>query len=194
MRKLKRGCAKVSIPESQTPECCHMNIVLIGYRGTGKTVVGKALAKRLERPFVDADVYIEEKAGRSISDMVAAEGWPFFRAREKEAVREISAMDNGVIAPGGGAVMDEDNVASLRQRGWLVLLKADIATMIERIQGDETSAQQRPTLLDSDIYKETQTLLRQRMPTYEKVADFVVDTTHLTVEDVVDKIMEKLPN
>ena len=170
-----------------------MNIILIGYRGAGKTVVGKALAKRLGRPFVDADVCIEEKAGRTISDMVAAEGWPFFRAREKEVVREISAMESCVIAPGGGAVMDEDNVACLRDKGWFVLLKADIETMIQRIQGDQTSAQQRPKLLDEkdDIYQETKAVLEQRMPTYEKVADFVVDTTNLTVDGVAEKIIDR---
>ena len=170
-----------------------MNIVLIGYRGTGKTVVGKALSERLARPFVDADVYIEEKAGRTISDMVASDGWPFFRAKEKEVVREISAMENHVIAPGGGAVMDDENVAYLRKKGWFVLLKADIDTMIQRIQGDETSAQQRPKLLESDIYEETRTLLKERMPIYEGVADFAVDTTHLTVDEVVEEIIEAFP-
>jgi shikimate kinase len=170
-----------------------MNIVLIGYRGTGKTVVGKVLAKRLGRPFVDADVHIEVKAGRTISDMVAAEGWPFFRAREKEAIHEISEMDNSVIAPGGGAVMDEENVAYLSNKGWFVLLKADIDTMIQRIQGDQTSAQQRPKLLDDkdDIYRETKAVIEQRMPTYETVADFAIDTTNLTVEEVVEKILKE---
>jgi len=172
-----------------------MNIILIGYRGTGKTVVGRALAKRLGRSFFDADVYIEDKAGRTIKDMVAQEGWLFFRAREKEAIQEISAADDCVIAPGGGAVMDDDNVISLHHNGWFVLLKADIDTMIQRIQGDDTSAQQRPSLLGSDIYEETRTLLKERMPTYERVADLVVDTTHLTIDEVVEKIIvEKLRN
>ena len=166
-----------------------MNIILIGYRGTGKTAVGRALSKRLGRPFFDADTYLEEKLGRTISDMVAAEGWPFFRAREKEIISEISAMENCVIATGGGAVMDKDNVACLGKKGSFVFLKADIDTMIQRIKRDEASPEQRPQLLDCDLYEETQRLINQRMPTYEEVADFSVDTTQLAIDEVVEKIV-----
>ena len=166
-----------------------MNIILIGYRGTGKTAVGKAVSKRLGRPFYDVDEFLEEKIGRTISDMVATEGWPFFRAREKEVIKEISAIEDCVIATGGGAVMDKDNVACLSNHGLFVLLKADIPTMIQRIQGDASSRQQRPDLLDGGIYEETETMIRQRMPVYEEVADISVDTTNLTIEEVVKKII-----
>jgi shikimate kinase len=169
-----------------------MNIVFIGYRGTGKTAVGKALSRRLGRPFYDADTYLEEKAGRTISDMVAAEGWPFFRAREKEVIREISAMEHCVIATGGGAVMDKENVARLRDRGALVLLTADTDTMIQRIQADESSPQQRPKLLKGDIYEETERLLKERMPVYMAVADFSLDTSNLAIHEVVDQIVRHL--
>jgi shikimate kinase len=169
-----------------------MNIVLIGYRGTGKTAVGIALSKRLERPFYDADTYLEKKLGRTISDMVAGQGWPFFRAREKEVIREIAAKDDCVIATGGGAVMDKDNVAWLRDKGTFVLLKADMDIMIRRIQGDESSPEQRPKLSEGDIYEETESLLRQRMPIYEDVADFSVDTSNLTIDGVVDQIVRYL--
>jgi shikimate kinase len=168
-----------------------MNLILIGYRGTGKTVVGRALGKRLKRSFFDVDVYIEDKAGRTIKDMVAQEGWPFFRAREKEAIRDISALDECIIAPGGGAVMDENNVAVLRDKGWFVLLTAHMDTMIQRIQGDATSAEQRPSLLEKDIYEETQTMIKKRMPTYERVADLTIDTTDLTIDEVVERIIEE---
>jgi len=167
-----------------------MNIVLIGYRGTGKTVVGRALSERLGRFFFDSDDYIEQKAGRTIKDMVAKEGWPFFRAREKEAIRQLSDIEDCVIAPGGGAVMDKDNVAFLGDKGWFVLLKADIDTMIQRIQGDEASLQQRPDLLGGDIYEETETVLKERIPVYEDVADIFVDTSHLTIDEVVEKIVQ----
>jgi shikimate kinase len=169
-----------------------MNIILIGYRGTGKTVVGRVLSDRLGRPFFDADDYIEEKAGRTIADMVAKEGWPFFRAREKEAIRQLSTMQDCVIAPGGGAVMDKENVAFLRGRGWLVLLKADMDTIIQRIQDDAKSSAQRPDLLDGDIYEETETVLRERMPVYEEVADISVDTSDWTVDEVVEKIIQHM--
>lgn len=170
-----------------------MNIVLIGYRGTGKTAVGTALSKKLGRSFYDTDTYIEKGAGRSISDMVAAHGWAFFRAREKEAIEELSALEHCVIATGGGAVMDKDNVAFLRKNGFLVLLKADINTMIQRIEQDEVSAEQRPKLSDSDIYEETEKLLKQRMPVYEQVSDFSVDTTILTIDEVVETVVQHLP-
>jgi len=166
-----------------------MNIVLIGYRGTGKTAVGKALSKRLGRPFCDADAYLEQKLGRTISDVVAAEGWAFFRAREKEVIGEIAAKDGCVIATGGGAVMDRDNVTRLRSKGVFVLLKADTDTIIERIQGDQMSSQQRPKLLEGDIYEETERLLKERMPVYEEVADFSVDTSMLAIDEVVERIV-----
>ncbi|MBW2196129.1 MAG: hypothetical protein JRF37_11475 [Deltaproteobacteria bacterium] len=82
-----------------------MNIVLIGYRGTGKTAVGRALAERLKRLFYDADVFLEEKLATTIAEMVAKEGWNFFREKEKEVIRELSAKEDSVIATGGGAVL-----------------------------------------------------------------------------------------
>ncbi|MDY6953739.1 MAG: shikimate kinase, partial [Thermodesulfobacteriota bacterium] len=97
-----------------------------------------------------------------------------------------------VIAPGGGAVMDKENVAFLGNKGWFVLLKADIDTMIQRIQGDEASSEQRPDLLGGDIYEETQTVLRERMPVYEDVADISVDTSQLSIDGVVEKIVQQL--
>ncbi len=169
-----------------------MNLVLIGYRGTGKTAVGEALSKRLGRPFYDADAYLEQKLGRTISEMVVAEGWPFFRAKEKEVIGEIAAKDDCVIATGGGAVVDKDNAACLGSKGIFVLLKADTHTMIQRIQGDEISAQQRPKLLEGDIYEETERLLKERMPIYEEVADFTVDTSNLAIDEVVEQIVRYL--
>ena len=169
-----------------------MNIILIGYRGTGKTAVGKALSERLARPFYDADVFLEEKLSRTISNIVAKDGWPYFRAREKEIIRELSALNGCVIATGGGAVMDHDNVDCLSDNGIFILLKADTPTMIKRIQGDETSRQQRPALLAGNIHEETEALIEKRMPTYERVADMVVDTTHLGIDDVVEQIINNV--
>lgn len=170
-----------------------MNLVLIGYRGTGKSAVGKVLADMLSRPFCDADVFLEKKLGTTIKNMVAREGWPFFRAREKEVIQELSAKQNCVIATGGGAVMDKDNVARLAKDGFFVLLKADVPTMIKRIQRDVTSQQQRPDLLDGDIYEETAAMVTKRMPTYEKVADLCVDTTDMTIGQVAEKIIKEGP-
>ena len=114
----------------------------------------------------------------------------FFREREKETIGELSVLKKSVIATGGGAVMDQGNVDALAHNGLFVLLTADIATMIKRIQADERSRLQRPVLVDGGIYQETETMITQRMPTYENVADIVVDTTHLTIDDVVDTILK----
>jgi shikimate kinase len=122
--------------------------------------------------------------------MVAKNGWAFFREREEEAIRELSALKKSGIPTGGGAVMDQDNVDCLAHNGLFVLLTADIATMIERIQADERSQLQRPDLVDEGIYQETKTMITQRMPTYENVADIVVDTPRLTIDEVVDKILQ----
>ena len=162
-----------------------MNVVLIGYRGTGKTTVGRVLAEKLGRPFYDADTYLEVKCGRTISDMVAMEGWAFFRQREKEVIEELASLDNCVIATGGGAVMNDENVTALRRHGQFILLTADIPTMVSRIRADNASHEQRPDLLGVDIIEETKTVLKERMPVYKNVANFIVDTTESTVEEVV---------
>ncbi len=166
-----------------------MNIVLIGYRGTGKTTVGRALAEKLKRPFYDADVFLEGKLATTIAEMVAKEGWHFFRQKEKEIIRELSAKKDSVIATGGGAVMDRENVGFLKKNGFFILLTADIDTMVKRILGDVSSTVKRPELLDGDIYRETKTLIEQRMPIYKQVAHFSIDTTKLSVEKVTEKIL-----
>ncbi len=168
-----------------------MNIVLIGYRGTGKTSVGRALAERLGRPFYDADAFLEEKFGQTIKEMVSAEGWPFFREREKEVIAELSGFDDVVIASGGGAVMDEDNVVCLSRDGFLVLLTADMETLIRRIQGDVASGEQRPGLTGDDIYEETRAMIELRMPVYERVAHMAVDTTRLGIHEVVGTVIRE---
>ena len=169
-----------------------MNIVLIGYRCTGKTSVGLALSKRLGKAFCDADDYIEEKAKRSISDMVAKEGWDFFRAKEKEAIRELSSFDDYIIAPGGGAVLDTENVKNLKQNGVIVLLEASIQTILERMHLDKKTEQQRPSLTEKDPYEEIQEVLESRTPFYRGAMDFSVDTTSKSVEQILDEIVQKL--
>jgi shikimate kinase len=169
-----------------------MNIVLIGYRGTGKTSVGMALAEKLGRDFYDADEYIEKKAGTSISDMVDQEGWAFFRAKEKEAIAELSALDGCVIAAGGGAVLDPENVAHMKKSGVVVLLEAAAETVFERMRGDEKTEQQRPSLTGKDPYEEIEEVLAFRRPLYIKAMDFSVDTTSRIIDEVLEEIVQRL--
>ena len=169
-----------------------VNIVLIGYRGTGKTSVGTALSQRLGKAFCDTDDYIEEKAKRPISDMVAREGWAFFRAKEKEAIRQVSSRKDFVIAAGGGAVLDADNVESLKKNGVVVLLEATPQTIDERMRRDKRTEQQRPSLTGKDPYKEIEEVLEFRRPFYQGAMDFSVDTSAKSIDQVVDEIVERL--
>lgn len=165
-----------------------MNLVLIGYRGTGKSVVGKRLADDLGRPFYDTDRLVEEAAQRTIAQMVETQGWPFFRAREREVIEAVSARSGCIIAPGGGAVMDPTNVERLGKNGVFVLLTARANVLARRILGDRGSEENRPPLLNGDLYQEIETLLEKRMPTYRALAQFLVDTSDLTVDEVVTSV------
>lgn len=169
-----------------------MNIILIGYRCTGKTSVGIALARRLGRAFCDADEYIEEKAKRPIREIVASEGWDFFRAKEKEAIRELSSLNDYVIAPGGGAVLDPKNVEKLKENGIVVLLEATARTILERMKADAKTEQQRPSLTGKDPHEEIEEVVEFRKPFYESAMDFSVDTTSKSVEQIVDEIIQRL--
>jgi shikimate kinase len=169
-----------------------MNIVLIGYRCTGKTSVGRALSKRLGKAFCDADNYIEEKAKRSIGDMVAAEGWDFFRAKEKEAIRELSSFDDYIIGAGGGAVLDAENVENLKKNGVIVLLEATTQTILERMRSDKKTEEQRPGLTGKGPYEEIEEVLELRKPFYRGAMDFSVDTTSKSIEQILDEIVRKL--
>ena len=115
------------------------NIILIGYRGTGKTSIGKELARRLNRPFHDTDALIEKREGRSIKAMVDKEGWAFFREREKTAIRSLSAIHRCIIATGGGAVLDPENARLLESIGVIVLLTATEEVTVQRMLADPAS-------------------------------------------------------
>ncbi len=169
-----------------------MNIVLVGYRGTGKTSIGIALSKRLGWDFCDTDDYIEGKVKRPISDMVATEGWAFFRAKEKEAIREVSSRKDCVIAAGGGVILDPENVENLKKKGVVVLLEATTHTILERMRSDEKTEQQRPSLTGKDPYEEIEEVLEFRRPLYRTAMDFSVDTTSKSIDQVLDEIIQKL--
>jgi shikimate kinase len=169
-----------------------MNIVLIGYRCTGKTSVGKALAERLGKAFVDTDDYIEKRANRPISDMVAREGWDSFRKNEREAIRQTTSSGDLVIAAGGGAVLDAENVKNLKRNGVVILLETATQTVLERMRLDEKTEQQRPSLTGQDPLEEIAEVLEVRKPYYQEAMDLSVDTTFKSIEEVVNEILQKL--
>lgn len=170
------------------------NVVLIGYRCTGKTVVGKDLAHKLNLDFVDTDDYIEKEVGCSVSEIVAKYGWDKFRRLEKEVIEIISSMDGKVIAAGGGAVLDDQNVKNLRKNGIVVLLEAKPQVILDRMASDKKTGMQRPGLTGKSPYEEIEEVLRVRQPLYEKAMDFYVDTTSKNIESVVDEIVKRLRN
>jgi shikimate kinase len=169
-----------------------MNIFLIGYRCTGKTTVGKALARRLGWPFVDTDRMVVETAGTSIARMVDEKGWPFFREQERHALQALSADDRQVVATGGGVILDYRNVSVMRKSGTVVLLTADRKTIAARMLADDATGGCRPSLTDQGLIKEITSVLGERRPLYEKAADFVIDTNRKTIEAICDRIIEKV--
>lgn len=168
-----------------------MNIILIGFRGSGKSAVGKRLAARLKMRFVDTDDLIESKE-RHISDIVKSHGWDYFRRLEKSVIEEISKGDHLVIAPGGGAVLDPDNVKALKRNGFVIWLKADLQTLLKRIQRDQGSSTRRPTLTGKGALEEIEETISEREPFYEKASEIQIDTSKLDVEAVVEDILTVL--
>jgi shikimate kinase len=166
-----------------------MNIVLIGYRGSGKSVVGQRLAERLGRPFIDVDVLIEKRQKASIQKLVESSGWAYFREVEKKIIDEVCRRDSEVIAPGGGAVLDPENVNSLKRKGLVIWLKAEPGVLAKRLEGDAHRKLQRPTLTGKGTVEELEEVLLARMPYYQKAADAEIDTSTLDPEEVVEKAL-----
>ena len=170
-----------------------MNVVLVGYRCSGKTSVGKTLAGELGRGFLDTDVLLEENAGCSIETIASRDGWDYFRALEKETIEQVSGRDHLVIATGGGVVLDRDNMKNLKRNGFIVWLKGDAVVLRERMNREEMSGNIRPSLTGTDPLKEIKQVLDARTPFYEQAGDLIVDTTSLSVPQVVAAIRKDLP-
>ncbi|MEN6374234.1 MAG: shikimate kinase AroL [Smithella sp.] len=170
-----------------------MNVVLIGYRTCGKSTVGKLLAGKLKITFLDTDLLIEESLGMPIKEIVASRGWDYFRAREKEVVQNLAKKSGFVIATGGGVVLDEENVELLKKIGIVVWLNAPIADIIERLQEDAKTENLRPQFTNGNLACETAMVLEQRIPLYQKAADYILDTAGKSAEQVVDEICAHLP-
>jgi shikimate kinase len=166
-----------------------MNICLLGFRCAGKSSVGQALARRLGRAFYDTAGLISEETGRTVTEIVAAGGWPAFRAEEKKVVARLALQDGCVIALGGGAVLDRDNTEALRANGYMVWLTADLETILARMTQDHATAAQRPPLQGSSPAEETAILLEERTPVYEAAADVIVDTRGQNVDAIVEVIV-----
>ena len=153
--------------------------------------MGRSLAYRMRRRFVDTDDLIESKEGK-ISDIVKSHGWDYFRAIEKRIVEEISQEDNLVIALGGGAVLDPDNIVNLERNGFIIWLKADREVLRKRMDLDPRTFASRPTLTGKGTVEELEEMMSFRNPFYEKAAKIQFDTSTLDVEAVVENILAVL--
>ncbi len=166
-----------------------MNVVLVGYRGTGKSCVARQLAARLGLDVVSLDAEIEREAGQKVPQIVEERGWPGFRDLEEEIVRRYSAQDGRVIDCGGGVIEREANFSVLQAAGPVVWLQASTETIVQRIGGDD----QRPSLTGTKSFTdEVAEVLLRRTPRYRQIAQYEVDTDRRDVVAVVDEICRLL--
>ncbi|MFT5573527.1 MAG: shikimate kinase [Cryomorphaceae bacterium] len=164
------------------------NLILIGPMGSGKTTVGKQLAKRTRMDFVDSDHMIEDRCGVSISTIFDIEGEDGFRKRETKMLQELCARSGVVLATGGGAIATEENRILLRKSGYVIYLKTSIETQLARTQKN----QNRPLLENVDAEHKLTELMQERGALYEQEADLVVTSGERVVSKVVEEIMQAL--
>ena len=163
-----------------------MNIVLRGYRGTGKSSVGRLLAARLGRELVSIDAEIVKRAQRSIPEIVAQEGWEYFRDLESDICRELASRDQLVIDAGGGAILRAQNVEALKKNSTVFGLTDSVETIVKRIGGDN----QRPSLTGTKSFvEEIQDVLRERTPKYQAVADHSIATDDRSINQLVETLL-----
>lgn len=165
-----------------------MNLILIGYRGSGKTTVGELLARRLGWHFIDLDDMIVRKAGKNISEIFAAEGEAGFRKREREACEQLRKSKHQVIAFGGGTLVDNESRTLAKRIGKLIWLRAPAAVLWRRIKADSNSEKNRPGLTPIGGLDEVEAVLQQREQIYENAAVHIVDTTSDMPEQVAEAI------
>jgi shikimate kinase len=165
-----------------------MNIILIGFMGAGKSAVGHRLASELGMDYLDCDELIEKSAGMSISEIFAQKGEERFRELETAALKTLQDYDDFVISTGGGMVLREENVRLLKEIGPLVLLWAEPDVVYQRVK-QETH---RPLLKVADPKAEIKKILAKRRPVYERVADHLVNTSMMSIEQATEEIKQWL--
>ena len=166
-----------------------MNVVLIGYRGAGKSTVGKIVAARLGRVLVSTDAEIVKLSGQTIPDIVEQHGWEYFRDLESKVCQELAGRNGLVIDTGGGAILRSRNVDLLKETGGLFWLTASVCTITERIVHDT----QRPSLTGvKSFVDEIQDVLRERTLKYQAAADYIIETDERSATQVADEILSRL--
>jgi shikimate kinase len=164
------------------------NVVLIGFMGSGKSSVGRELARRWRFRFVDTDAAIRRRFSKSIGEIFATYGEDFFREQEHDVLRDLLGQERAVIATGGGIVLQEQNVVLLRRLGRIVWLTASPDTIWERVR----MSTHRPLLQNEDPRGTMDLLLQARSPLYAAAADLTVDSSGLLHSEVADRVVASL--
>ena len=167
-----------------------MNIVLIGYRGVGKSTIGKQLAGRMGMDFVDTDELIMQRAGKTIREIFEQGGEPLFRDLESAVIDDLVETDNAVIAAGGGVVLRKANIEKLQANGRIVWLQAPAQVLWERISADTVTTANRPNLTSAGGLEEILRLLQIRAPLYASAADIALDVANMHPDQVVRYLAE----
>ena len=162
-----------------------MNIILIGYRGTGKTSVGKILAQKLNKTLMETDAKIVEKVEMSIPEIIDKHGWEYFRDIESQIVEELKGTKGLIVDSGGGIILREQNISTLKNNGKVFWLTAPVATIVDRIKDDTN----RPSLTDKSFTEEVHDVLKKRLPKYKKAAQFIIKTQDKGVEEIALEIL-----
>ncbi len=165
------------------------HLYLTGFRGTGKTSVGRILAPSLGRPFVDLDQIISSDAGKSIREIFDEGGESLFRDLETSALRKVSHASSSVISLGGGAILRDENADIIRQSGVCFWLDCDATTIAQRLSEDAATREQRPALTGLGELEEIREMLKQRHSRYEQTSDHRVDTNQRSIEQVAETIL-----
>lgn len=161
------------------------NIYLVGFMGTGKSSVSKLLAEKTGRKFIDLDDLIEIKEKRKISDIFAKDSEAYFRKVEKQTLIEVSAKQEIIVACGGGIVIDPENIKIMKKTGKIICLTAKPEVILKRTK----KYPHRPLLNVDDSKKQIELLFEKRAPFYA-LADITINTSELSVEQIVDKIIK----
>lgn len=165
-----------------------MNIIFIGYRGTGKTTISQQLGEHLRRPVFDSDTEIERRAGKSIAEIFAHDGESAFRDLEESVIRELLQRESVILSTGGGAIQRETTRQLLRRRGRVYWLTATPETILRRLQDDPRTTATRPSLTNLPPLQEIVTILEKRIPLYRETSHEMIDTDVLTVEQIVERL------
>jgi shikimate kinase len=167
-----------------------MNIILIGMRGSGKTEIGKFITEKIKFGFIETDKLIESNCKMPIQEIVAKFGWDYFREKEKQAINAIGNVNHKVISTGGGAILNRDNMAVLKQLGKVIWLKASIKNLVSRINKDSNY---RPKLTCAkSLTEELKEIYKERILLYENNADFIIDTDGKNTDIISEEILMKL--